>query len=271
MATAADADARSLITNALDQYGLGSLGDWAWNRYLQTGSTSQVFLELKDQQAYKDRFPAMADLAKSGQAISEAAYVNYEQTVGQLLQQYGIPKGMYDTPQEIATMLTHQVSPSEVNDRLRIATTAAYNAPPEVKAALAQQFGVSGGDLTAYFLDPEKSLPLIQQKVATAEVSGAAARQQVAVDQATAERLAAEGVSYDQATQGFGQVAGLQTLKGVGGEAATQQDLIGAAFGDQKAQQKVTRIQQGRTAAFQAGGGAQTATSGVSGLGSTGQ
>ena len=270
MATTAEADARTLITNALDQYGLGSLGTWAWNRYLETGSTAQVMLELRDQQAYKSRFPAMEALAKSGQAITEAAYVNYEQTVGNLLQQYGIPRGMYDTPDQIATMLTHNVSPSEVNQRLQIATTAAYNAPPEVKAALAQQFGVSGGDLTAYFLNPDKALPLIQQKVATAEVAGAAERQQVAVDQATAERLASQGITYDQASQGFGQVAGLQTLKGVGGEAPTEADLIGAAFGDQAAAAKVGRVQAGRAAAFQAGGGAQAATSGVSGLGSTG-
>jgi len=266
MTASADVGAKAVLQTALDQYGLGSLADWAWKRYLETGSTDLVFLELKQQDAYKQRFPAMAELAKSGQAISEAAYINYEQTVGQLLQSYGVPRGMYDTPASIAKLLTSQVSPSEVNDRLRIATDAAYSAPKEVKDALAQQYGVTGGSLTAYFLDPDKALPLIQQQWAASQVTGAAAMQQLQIDQATSERLASEGVNFNQAQQGFQQVAGLRALEASPGESATQADLIGASFGDQAAGEKVQRIQKGRVASFQGGGGATDSASGVGGL-----
>ena len=105
-----DQSARAVLQAALDQYGLGSLAEWAWNRYLETGSTDQVFLELRQQSAYRQRFPAMEALSRSGRAISEASYIEYERTVTQTLHQYGIPRGMYDTPDAIANLLVNDVS-----------------------------------------------------------------------------------------------------------------------------------------------------------------
>ena len=133
------------------------------------------------------------------------------------------------------------------------------SAPQEVRDALASQYGVTGGALVGYFLDPDKAMPILEKQWAAAQVTGAAAQQQVAIDKATSERLAAQGVSYDQAEQGFGQVAATTGLAAGRGETATTSDLIGAAFGDAAAQQKVTRIAKGRTGKFQEGGGAATA------------
>ncbi len=72
-----DMSAKAVLEQALGMYGLSSLAEWAWSRYLETGSTDLVFLELRQQSAYKARFPAMAALAARGQAISEASYVEY--------------------------------------------------------------------------------------------------------------------------------------------------------------------------------------------------
>lgn len=259
--------AAAIIANALRDYGLSDLGDWAWSQYLATGSMDQVFIDLRSQPAYKARFPAMEALARQGKAISEGEYVSYERSVGQLLQQYGIPRGMYDTPQGIAELLVKDVSAAEVNSRLRIAASAAMQAPQEVRDSMQQMYGVDPGHLTAYYLDPDKALPLIEQQWAAAQVSGAAAKQKAAIDAAEAERLAAQGVSYDQAMQGFGQVAATAGLgQSVGGDIADERTRREAAFGDVQAQQKVASVQRGRAAQFQAGGGAVETQSGVSGL-----
>ena len=266
---ASDASAKAIISSALSQFGLSSLSDWAWNHFLATGDVNQVLLDLRQQQAYKDRFPAMGALDAAGNSISEAAYVNYEQSVRSLLQSYGVVRGMYDTSSDIANLLVKNVSPSEINDRLSIAAKAAIQAPQEVKDALASRYGVSTGGLVSFYLDPDKSLPLLQQQYVSAEVQGAAAQQKIAIDAATADRLAQEGVSYAQAQQGFGQVQSMNPLTAGGGERADQKTLIDATFGDARAQTKVARIQKGRTAAFQGGGGAAESSTGVSGLGTS--
>jgi hypothetical protein len=265
--TAVDYDAKALISNALDAYGLATLGDWAWQRYIETGSTAQVMLELQGRQEYKDRFPAMAALAAKGQAITPGAYVAYERQVSQLLHQYGVPAGMYDTREGIASLLTNNVDTPEINQRLQIASNAAFKAPQEVRDALSSQYGVSAGGLIGWFLDPDKAEPLLEQQFAAAQVTGAARAQQVMIDKETSERLAAQGVSYAGAQQGFGQVQTLNALEGGTGETIGQGALIDAAFGDANAQARVTRIQKGRAAGFQGGGGAAASNSGVVGLG----
>src|SRR5262245_5462889 len=96
------ASAKQLITNFLTNYGLGSLYTWAWNKYLAGESVAQIMLELRDTKEYKQRFPAMATLAKDGRAITEQDYINYEQGVRSLLQQYGIAPEMYSSRADIA-------------------------------------------------------------------------------------------------------------------------------------------------------------------------
>ena len=134
------------------------------------------------------------------------------------------------------------------------------SAPQEVRDALASRYGVTGGALVGYFLDPDKGHADPGEAVGCRPGHGCRPQQQVAIDKATSERLAAQGVSYDQAEQGFGQVAATTwSPPGRVGGPLTTSDLIGAAFGDAAAQQKVTRIAKGRTGKFQEGGGAATA------------
>ncbi len=176
---------------------------------------------------------------------------------------------MYDTPQAVANLLTNDVSVAEVNDRIRIASVAAMQAPAEVRSALADQYGITGGGLVGYFLDPDKAMPILEKQWAAAQVTGAARQQQIAIDKATSERLAAQGITYDQAQSGFGQVSAQGGLQAGAGETTTQSDLVDAAFGVAEAQKKVARVQKSRTARFQEGGGAAGGASGATGLGSS--
>jgi hypothetical protein len=271
------ASAKDYITNLLAFYGLGAdLTDWAWGLFTGEGgaaplTTDEIVGMLPQQQAFKDRFPAYEQLAKDGRGIDIPTYMAYEKSVRSMLQQYNIPAGMYDTPQGIASLLLNDVDVQEVNQRLAIAADAAFRAPQEVRDALAQRYGMTSADLTAYYLDPDRALPLIQQQYTAAQVAGAASRQGFNVDTLTAERLASQGVDYGAAASGFGKAASemdlTNTLFGASDQSVTQGELVNAQFGDAAAANKTEKVARQRSAAFGGQqGGIATNQSGVSGL-----
>lgn len=270
MAKAKDTSAKDLITGFLTTYGLGSLGEWAWAQYLAGATVDQIMLEIREHPTYKARFPAMEALAQRGNAISESAYVEYEITTRRLLQQWGVTSGLYDTPDRIANLLINSVSASEINDRLQLAASAAYQSPPEVRQALQDRFHLQGGDFVSFYLDPDRALPLIQQQYQSAQVMGAARQQQVGINDAEADRLALNGVSFEQAQQGFGQVAATERLAYGSGEVIAQDQRVRAAFGDAAAAMQQRRVQASRAARFQGGGNAAETQEGVTGLGRSG-
>lgn len=261
--------AKAIIVGFLDRYGLGALGDWAWSEYLAGVSVDQIMLDMRDHPLYKQRFPAMEALAQQGRAISEAEYMAYETSTRQILQSYGVPQGMYDTPGDITRLLLNDVSVSEVNDRIQTAAAAAYTAPAETRQAIQDRFGVAGGDLIAFWLDPDKALPIIQQQYQSAQITGASRQQKVSIDYDEADRLAANGITYQQALAGFRQVASTEGLAYGQGETAGTAERVAGVFGDAAAQQKVTRVVKGRQAGFRGGGQAAEDREGVTGLGSS--
>lgn len=261
-------DARSLIRGFLRQYGLEQLGDWAWDQFLSGATVDQIMIDIRDHPAYVARFPAMQELAKQGKAISELEYIDYEKSIRSLTQQYGIVGGMYDTPAGISKLLLADVSAAEANSRLQRAAFAAYQAPPEAVSALSEQFGLNDpGKIASWFLDPERAMPLIEQQWATAQISGAARRQHVGVDWQTAEGLSKDGITYEQAVQGFGEVSDTERLGGGFGETASTAQRTRGVFGDAAARTATQRVQRGRQAAFRGGGGGAETQEGVSGLG----
>lgn len=266
--------ARAIIENTLAEYGLangransgGTLADWAWRRYLETGDAEQVMVELRSQQAFKDRFPAYEELAKRGRALSPAEYVAYEQTVYSLLQSFGIDDGLYNTPDTVTRLLLNDVSASEFSERLAINAEASITAPDEVRDALQDMYGVGAGGMLAYYLDPDNALPKLQQQYAAAQIAGAAAERQFSMDRQQAERLATLGYTYEQARQAAQQGAAAGGLS-VGSHAVSYDDLLNAGLGDVGARSRVERAIASRTAAVSGGGSAASEQSGVSGLG----
>lgn len=267
--------AQDVLQSILDDYGLGDLASWAWNGYLASGSPDmntyqpELWSKIQKTPVFKAKYPAFQTLIDQGKGISVDAYRSYTSTVAELGHQYGIPPEMYGTPQAVANLLTKGVSASEANQRFQIAASAAYSAPAEVRAVLADQFGISGGGLTAYWLDPDKAEPMLQAQYTAAQVAGAAKIQGVQTDFATASRLAAQGETFNSALASFGTAKAIEGLQYAGGDAVTNDQTIGAAFGNQADKTAVTRAQKGRTAGFQGGGGVVDAATGVSGLGST--
>lgn len=271
--TADQSSAQGQLNAFMAGIGLGSLGTWAWTKYLQGDSIDQIMLDLQATPEYKARFPAMAQLQSEGRGISEAAYIDYENRIKGLHQQYGLPPGLYDTPDQIARGLVNHVSFEEASFRAQQAAAAAYTAPESVKQSFAARLGVANTQsaLMAAYLDDTRAIPLLEQQYAAAQVQGAAIDQGLQVAGQRADELAARGVTYAQALQGFGQVQQTEALGQGFGETADQEARTGAAFGEAKGTRTTTRVIKGRLAQFAGGGGAVEAQQGVSGLGQSAQ
>jgi len=274
--TAAQKSAKAIIEATLARYGLGGLGAFAWNLYLAGAPTEQVMLEIRNRPEYKTRFAGMAALAAKGRAISEEAYLDYERSAVQMFRAAAIPLGFYDEPSDFAAYIGGEVSLKELENRITMAQSASLTAPLETRQKLQELYGITGGALTAYWLDPTKALAVITRQYTAATLAGEALRQGVGVGLTTAERLATLGVSEEQARQGFGQVAAARELgMTLPGEAETQvnpEDLVDTAFGlNAAATERVRTKAERRRASFAGAGGYASSQQGVTGLGAADQ
>jgi hypothetical protein len=272
--TTADQSAKGQLDAFLGNYGLQSLGDTVWSWYLQGQSTDQIMLNVRSTPEYQARFPAMDTLAKRGQAITESQYVNYEQAIGQQNQAAGLPQGMYDTPDDIKNLLVNNISPAEYQSRVQAYQTAAWQSPPEVRQALMDDYGLTPGQLTAFFIDPDRALPLIQRDLATAQMQGAS--QTSGFGQISAEQggmLSDLGVSQAQAQAGFSKLGNEnQLIQGLPGQQpgiGTDTALQAQFAQNTQAQQQLEAAAQDQLNLFKQGGGPGATSKGALGAGST--
>lgn len=271
-----DAGAKAFITGTLEMYGLGSLGTWAWQQFLEGMPIEAILLEMRKRPEYKQRFPAMDALAKQGRAISESQYIEYERGVANLFHAAGLPAGFYDKPDDFAKFLAGNVSLPELQDRVTMYAQAAFQVPPEIRAELQRNYGVGPGEITAFFIDEKRALPLIQQQWAAAQIGGQAnitGFGQLATAQL--ERLANLGVTPERAQQGFTQL-GLSreifTPLERGEDVISQQEQLAATFeGNIDAQGKIQKQARRRQTPFEQGGSfAGSPAQGYTGIGAAG-
>lgn len=200
-------NAYSALVDVFNQYGLSSLAPDIL-KYIQQGFNSDtIALLLQDTDAYKQRFAGNQIRLKNGYAVlSPADYIATENAYRQSMRAAGLPSGFYDNPSDFATFIGSDVSASEMNSRVQMASQATLTASPQYTQAL-KQMGLSQGDLTAYFLDPTRALPLLQQQTATAAIGSEAIVRGLNFDQGYAQQLAQAGFSQSQAAQGYSQIA----------------------------------------------------------------
>lgn len=201
-------NAYSALVSIFNSYGLGSLAPDIL-KYVQQGFNSDtISLLLQNTDAYKQRFAGNAIRLKNGYAVlSPADYIATEQAYRQSMRAAGLPSGFYDSTSDFTNFIGNDVSASELNSRVQLASQATLTASPQYTQAL-RQMGLSQGDLTAYFLDPQKALPLLQQQSATAAIGSEAIVRGLTFDQGYAQQLAQAGFSQSQAAQGYSQIAG---------------------------------------------------------------
>jgi hypothetical protein len=183
----------------------------------------------------------------------------------------GLPQGFYDGQDDFTKFLTNDLSLAELGDRVTLAANAAFNMPREARDALTQ-WGMGAGDLTAFWLDPDKAQPLLERKYNASLLAGASTRAQFgSLTEDTANQLVGWGTTEEQAEQGFGALVDskelFQTLDRT--EDVIGQDAqLGAAFGGSSAaRRRIENRRAKREATFSGGGGFASTQGGLSGLG----
>lgn len=268
--TGTNRDAYMALKSIFDSYGLGSLADKIYG-YVKNGeSADTISIELQDTPEYKARFAGNELRKASGlPVLSPADYLATESSYKQIMQQSGMPTGFYDQNSDFNNWIGKNISPSEIQSRVDMASQATTLSNPDYRKAL-NQMGIDDAHITAYFLDTNKALPYLQKAAATAQVGAEALRQNLQFDQGYAEQLATMGISADTARQGYQQIAGeLDTMKALGGyygEEWNQRSSEEASFGTTggtEAQKKQRRLLSQERGAF---GGSTGAAKGLGGL-----
>jgi len=227
-------DAYMALNSLFSQYGLGSLAGKIYD-YVKNGyGADTISILLQDTPEYKKRFAAnQARLSAGMSVLSPAEYISVENSYRQIMKQSGLPEGFYDTNDDFTKFISGDMSPTELQGRVDLATQATTLANPAFKAAL-QQMGLSQGELAAYFLDQNRALPILQKSAATAAIGAEALQRGLAFDQANAQDLATMGVSREQAAQGYAKIADefsdLGTLGQIYGGGWTQRQAEDDAF-----------------------------------------
>lgn len=263
-------DAFLAVTALFKSYGLESLAGKIYE-YVKNGySGDTISILLQDTAEYKQRFSGNELRTKAGlPVLSPAEYLATEASFRQIMQQSGLPTGFYDQPGDFANWIGKNVSPSEIQARVDLATQATVLANPDYRKAL-NQMGISDNLLTAYFLDQNKALPALQKAAATAAVGAGALSQGLTFDRAYSEQLALQGITQEEATQGYSQIATeLGTMRSIGqmyGEQWTQRASEEALFeGSAEAIQKKARLLSQERGAFSGTAGGARAGLGQAG------
>lgn len=205
----ANQSAYDLMLMQLQQWGLGTLGD-VLRSLIEGGITdsASLTLALQDTQEWKLRFAGNEQLKAQGLGVlSPAEYLSLERSYAQIMRNYGLPPGFYDDPSDYAGFIGKNLSPSELQTRVQAYADLANREDPSTVAQL-NSMGLSRGDLLAYMIDPGRATPLIEQTYKTALLGGAARRAGVVADNSYLGELAAQGVTEQQAAQGYGLIAG---------------------------------------------------------------
>jgi hypothetical protein len=266
----------------LTYYGLGTLADVLSARITDdptlVDNPTVLLSSVRDTTEYKTRFKGNETRRAAGlPELSPADYVSLEASYRSTLASNSLPKGFYDTQDDFASFIGQDISPNELNARVSQGYNAVMQAEPGTKAELKQLYGLSDGDIAAFFIDPTRFNQSDAIKKAQAAQVASEARRQAGftLDVATAESLATEGITRGQAQQGFQQIGATQELLGMdlqGETALTQQEQIAGTFGtNQAAAQRIATRRRKRQATFEQGGGFAATQTGTTGLGTVGQ
>ena len=213
---AAGESAYSLLFEEFSRYGLGALVE-PLRGFIEEGlSPAEFTIRLRGTDAYKKRFAAnQSRITKGLRALSEAEYIELEDSYQNIMRQYGLPESYYTRgemgrQEGFEKFIAADVSPVELEDRVQTAQRRVINAAPQIKDALMQYYGgeINNGDILAYVLDPEKAIEGIKRKVTAAEIGGAASRFGLGTARERAEQLGTYGVTSEQAQEGYEAIGG---------------------------------------------------------------
>jgi len=250
-----DFGARDSVMKMFENTGLGqayitSLMDTVDQVYRDNiaPTEAQVLNSIYNSEAYKTRFAANEAIKKrmadgkgrpGDRLLTPYEYIQTEKAYEEILREAGLPTGFYDQQEDFTNFIAMGVSAAELTDRVNIAKNALNNADEGIKTALKDYYGLTNEDLTAYLLDKDRAMNLIDSRFkytteeakkmyTSAEIGGAALRAGQMSDKAFAEEIYKAGKA-GQAEAAFQTAATQQRdyrrLMGLYGETAGEQDI----------------------------------------------
>jgi hypothetical protein len=205
-------DAFAILESTFRAYGLEELVNQIKD-YMERGlGSEQASLELKNSQVYKDRFRGNELRRAAGlNVISEAEYLNLENSYNETLRSYGL-QGYFGLDKKaarlkMADIIGNDIAATEFKDRIDTVVTRVNNADPLIKSTLKSFYNINDTDLIGYFLNPKENMPKLQEKVTAAEIGSAAIGQGLISNVTSAEALAKLGITRGKAVEGYGIIA----------------------------------------------------------------
>lgn len=269
-----DASQRANLRNAL--WGTGS----TLRLYVDSQAFGDMLLtQLYSTNEFKERFPSIAEQYRkklAGEDVyvwSPSEVLDYERTWDAMMPEDVKP--MFDKRKTITDLILAGVDPKvEFQERLDQAKWASATAPAEVRKVLADKYGVTGGQLVGFYLDPTKGEEWLKKQSNTAAMraAGLAAGFDLSWEwsERAGEQLAGSYDNIGEYQSRMRKAAEGAALTGGLGDSVSQETLADAAVvGDAQAQRRVSQVAAQRQGRFNSSGGAAEGRSGVSGLGSS--
>lgn len=265
--------AKAYLAATLREIDLESMTEWAWKQLLEGRSADEVLISLREQAEYKQRFAGLIGLRENGYpSMDEATQIAWERSARETMIAAGLPPGFYDSYTDFAPLISKGWSTNQLTTVVNEGILAVHNAPQEVRDVFADWFGPSTDQaLAAFFIDPEKALPVLQRQVQMAQIGGSATRFGFDFSMEPAEKLARMGVDQGRADAGFQQLYDTRRLYD---ETVTESEDItidkegvDLMFDAGPSGEKARKRGEARKAATSGGGGATVSRGGGVGLG----
>jgi len=274
-AAAAAADlqsAREILAGMMEEFGLpSSLTDLLNAELVRGESPTALAMRIRTTEEYKARFPGMVSRRTLGlPAITEAEYLDLESQYRSIMRAANLPPTFHDAPEDFTTLIAGDVSGQELQQRVALAESARETANQDIITELQDNYGLTEGDITAYYLDPGAAKNIFEERrMYEAAGLSVAATQAIGegLEVKTAEALQRENIQRREIQARLGQRAGLtEDLLGSEGMSAT--GIAEAEFGlDVDEATRLRRLREARLAPMMGGGSALTTAKGITGLG----
>ena len=256
-------DSRITIKALLAKYKIPGLFDTIWGAY--TGDTldftneDAVTLYIRETPEYKKRFAGNeARRAKGLPDLSIATYIGMEDSYRNTLKSNGMPANMYNE-ENMAELIGGDVDVKEFNDRISYARDVMMDSPAGVRAQMSELYGITEGQMLAYFVDPERTAPILKEQARGARIGNIAKENaRIQLTGAEATDLAKRGITDAKAQTAFTNISDYGELNTQlsGEETITQSEKIGSELGyDPLGTQKLKNRQRRRVGEFAGGGG----------------
>jgi hypothetical protein len=182
-----------------------------------------------------------------------------EEEYKQILASNSLPVGFYDDRADFEKLIGNDVSVFELNNRLKDAYRLVKDAPLDVTEKLRTMYGLSDGDIAAYFIDPDRIRPSLvaadykRQAQAAMVAANAQRLGGLNVSVGFAEGAAAQGKTQAEQEKAFTTIADMNELRRTQGieRGLTADQLAGAALGtDMEARKILEDRKKNRIAGF---------------------